>query len=407
VGWLLGSLRHNQNGRGNYPVLAVQGEEGTGKSTFSRVLRAFIDPSTVALRKTPKDGRDLFITAKASHLVCLDNLSGLSPDIADDICRLATGGGFDTRRLFSDDEQTLIDVQKPVVMNGIDDICTRPDLTSRSIILHLPVIDRQHIREIGRFWADFDAAQGRIFAGILDALSCAIRNKGKTGIATGTRLADFAEWVTGAEPALGWPSGTFLERYKEMRDRVTEDNIDASAVGSTLAEYMASIAPVNDWSPTPTHLYDTLTNLAGIKAKAKGWPQSPRGMGNALTRLAPSLRAVGISFTKEHTHDRRYKFVKVAKKAPEAPEAHSETHNSNDNNELGSGGAGRIDGRMGASGRNGAHRSAPPKEAHSDAHIENINKINDKGVSGASGASFTDCTPMTAKEFTGSRRGLI
>jgi len=91
----------------------------------------------VSLRSPPKQPRDLLISAMNAHMVNLDNLSGISPDISDTLCRLSTGGGHDQRALYTDDEQCLVDVQKPVMVNGIDDVATRPDLAERSLIVNL------------------------------------------------------------------------------------------------------------------------------------------------------------------------------------------------------------------------------------------------------------------------------
>jgi hypothetical protein len=49
--------------RGPYPVIALSGEQGSAKSTFTTFLRALIDPNTSALRALPREDRDLFIAA--------------------------------------------------------------------------------------------------------------------------------------------------------------------------------------------------------------------------------------------------------------------------------------------------------------------------------------------------------
>lgn len=313
VGWALGAYR----ALGEYPILVLQGEEDVGKSTVSRFLRALTDPSTSPLRSPPKTIDDLLVSASGSHVVALDNLSGITADMADALCRLATGGGLDKRALFTDSDQVLIDLTRPIICNGIDEIATRSDLASRSIIVRLPRITTPISGE-DEFKREFAAALPAIFGALLSGISASL-TRGYFKMERRVRMVDFVRWVSQAEPAFGWDQGTFLKRFLEMRHRSVEDGIEASPLGGALVDYLASIEPVCDWSPTPAHMLETLTAVAGSRAKSSAWPRSPRGMLNAMTRLAPSLRAIGITFTKDETHDRRYHIHSAGKKAPQAP----------------------------------------------------------------------------------------
>ena len=99
--WALASLRN----RGPYPVIVLSGEQGSAKSTFSGVLRALLDPNTAPLRALPREDRDLFIAASNGHVLAFDNVSGLPAWISDTLCRLATGGGFAVRQLYTDQDE--------------------------------------------------------------------------------------------------------------------------------------------------------------------------------------------------------------------------------------------------------------------------------------------------------------
>jgi hypothetical protein len=92
---------------------------------------SLIDPNTAPLRALPREDRDLFIAATNGHVLAFDNVSGLPPWISDTLCRLATGGGFAVRQLYTDQDEILFDAVRPVILNGIEDIITRPDLADR------------------------------------------------------------------------------------------------------------------------------------------------------------------------------------------------------------------------------------------------------------------------------------
>src|SRR3954464_9736604 len=133
VVWLLAALRAG----GPYPVLAIAGEQGSAKTVLSKILRAVIDPNVAPVRTLPRDERELFIAASNAHVLAFDNLSGLSPWLSDTLCRLTSGGAFSTRRLFTDRDEMLFAAARPIILNGIEDFITRPDLADRAIMLML------------------------------------------------------------------------------------------------------------------------------------------------------------------------------------------------------------------------------------------------------------------------------
>ena len=51
---------------------------------------------------------------------------------------LASGGGFAIRQLYTDQDEVLFDAARPIILNGIEDVVTRPDLADRGLFLTLP-----------------------------------------------------------------------------------------------------------------------------------------------------------------------------------------------------------------------------------------------------------------------------
>ncbi len=101
VAWLVDALHPE----GPYPVLALDGEQGSGKTVKSKMLRRLVDPNYADARAAPREERDLLVAARNGRLLLLDNLSGLDPAMADAICRLATGGGSGERAFFTQNEE--------------------------------------------------------------------------------------------------------------------------------------------------------------------------------------------------------------------------------------------------------------------------------------------------------------
>ena len=287
VGFLLGCYA-----KGPYPVLVLNGEQGSAKSTAGRVLRALVDPARTPDRSAPRDERDLIIAANNGHVVAFDNLSGLRDWQSDGLARLATGAGFGTRELYTDAEETLFWAAKPIILNGITDLAVRSDLLDRSLLITLPRIpdDRRQTEE--RFWATFQAAAPAILAALLDAVSASLGGHRRVTLRRLPRMADFAVWVIAAERAIGWSDGSFLAAYTRNR-----------ASGHELALESASIVPPLlrlpvEWSGTAGELLEQLLPLVGEKViKREDWPANPRALSGQLRRLAPDLRSIGVEVT--------------------------------------------------------------------------------------------------------------
>jgi hypothetical protein len=287
VAWALAVLRN----RGPYPVMVLSGEQGSAKSTFSAILRALLDPNTAPLRALPREDRDLFIAANNGHVLAFDNVSGLPSWISDTLCRLATGGGFAVRQLYTDQDEVLFDAARPVILNGIEDIVTRPDLADRAVFLALEAIPEEQRRPEAELWAAFEAESPKILGVLLDAVAQGLRLLPDTRLERLPRMADFALWATACETAI-WPAGTFWSAYCGNRDEAVENVIEADPVAAAVCAVMAERT---EWTGTATDLLGALAEEAGERvAKAKTWPANPRALSGRLRRAATFLRRVGI-----------------------------------------------------------------------------------------------------------------
>ena len=294
VAWALAVLRN----RGPYPIIVLSGEQGSAKSTFTAILRALIDPNTAPLRALPREDRDLFIAASNGHVLAFDNVSGLPAWISDTLCRLATGGGFAVRQLYTDQDEMLFDAVRPVILNDIEDIVTRPDLADRAVFLTLEPIPEEHRRPEAELWAAFETERSRILGALLDAVVEGLKRLPETQLERLPRMADFALWATACETAL-WPAGTFWSAYCGNRDEAVEAVIEADPIAAAVRALMAART---EWTGNASDLLGALTEQAGERvAKAKTWPDSPRALAGRLRRAATFLRKIGIetSFGRE------------------------------------------------------------------------------------------------------------
>ena len=288
VTWLLAALRPS----GTYPLLAISGEQGSAKTVLSKMLRALIDPNAAPVRALPREERELFIAANNGHVLAFDNVSRLRSWLSDALCRLASGGGFAVRQLYTDQHEVLFDAARPVILNGIEEVITRPDLADRSIFLTLrPVAEarRQSEREL---WRLFELARPRILGALLDLVVYGLRTLPGISLDRLPRMADFALWAAACETAL-WPPGTFGRAYEANRIAAIEGMIDDDPVAACVREIMAERSV---WTGSAADLLRAGAgrSSAGMSRDSTGWPKNPRALAGRLRRAQTFLRALGI-----------------------------------------------------------------------------------------------------------------
>lgn len=279
-----------------FPVLVLCGAQGNAKSTTARVLKSIIDPNEANLRAAPRNEHDLVIGASNGWVIALDNMSNIRSWLSDALCHMSTGGGFATRELYSDRNESIFDAQRPIIIDGIEELVDCPDLLDRSVALALPKL--QMLKSEHEFWSDFQAAHPKILGVVLDTVVCALKRRFEVVLPRMPRMADFAIWATAAEPKLGVEDGEFLCAYETNRQLGTESLLELTPIAEgirTMLEQMPAANGSVHWSGTATQLLDLLNRNVGHSIrKEEGWPRSSRALSGQLRRVAPSLEVVGV-----------------------------------------------------------------------------------------------------------------
>jgi hypothetical protein len=273
---------------GSLPLLALSGRQGSGKSTLTRRFRDLIDPNQAPARQQPRSEDDLIIAARNGALVAFDNLSHISAELSDALCRLATGAGFSKRRLYTDGDEIIVQVRRPVIINGITDLVRMPDLADRALFVDLPT--RSSFAPEAELERAFAGNRPAILALLYDAVSAALRGYSGEKASPGIRLADFERWVRAAGPVLGLEPAeisSVLAENRVMGDRMLiEDDIVASAIQSMLVHRTSFRA-------TATDLLNQLREAVD-EGDIRLLPKGPRALSAHLKRFVPAFERLGI-----------------------------------------------------------------------------------------------------------------
>ncbi len=287
---------------GPFPILSFIGEQGTGKTAAARILRRLIDPNKAELCRPPREEQDMAVGAANRWVVAYDNLSSLKADLSDALCVLSTGGGLTTRKLYTDDEENIFDHKRPVILTGITEVATRPDLLDRALLVTLEPIPKDRRIPESELLARSEALRPRAIGALLDAVSGALRELPGVPARGLPRMADFARWGIGLEKALGWPEGAFLGAYDANRAEAHSSAIEASPVGPAVLGFAEERG---EWSGTAGELLDHINRRRGNEKPPEGWPKTARGLGGAMRMISPALRAHGLEVTFDRGKDRR------------------------------------------------------------------------------------------------------
>lgn len=284
--------------KGPYPVLLINGEQGSAKTTTTKFIRALIDPATALTRSLPGSERDLMVSASNSWVLCYDNLSSLSAALSDALCRIATGAGFGVRQHYSDKGETVFDAARPILGNGIEGVFERLDLLDRTIMICLPALTPEKRRTDEELRMLIQEATPKILGGFMDILSASLKNLPHTEPGELPRMADFAKRVLSIESLLGWETGTFLPYYKSLADASAKEAMEGDHVLQAILQHMNVIPR---WEGTASQLHKIITDKTAYE-KRKFLPKINK---LPLKRLIPALRNYGLELEQQRTGSSR------------------------------------------------------------------------------------------------------
>jgi hypothetical protein len=294
-GWLLTALRSS----GPYSLMALIGPAGSAKSTFTKILRDLTDPNQNPYSGSPHDGREFKVAALNNHVLAYDNLSSLTPSVSDALCRQATGAGNTERQYHTNNKEVRFPyVANPIILNGVTEFVTRPDLLDRAIILHLQHIDTK--RTEAALKRDYNAKRSRIFGAILNLLVEGVRNLPTVRSESSTRMVEAITWceacgLTGFE-------NCYKQTLIENNQAIIENNLLGRGI-------VALMERTERWTGIMTELQKTL------EESGYNLPMRPNELSNHLKEIEPALRTghgIAVKHLKRGDHGRRIEISKVS-----------------------------------------------------------------------------------------------
>jgi hypothetical protein len=190
------------------PIFNASGSMGSGKTTIQRLVKRTVDPT--APETVRFDPRDFLQKASHAYVLMLDNQNTMPEWAADTTCRLVTGEADSKRRLYTDDEDVIIELRRAVLLNGINVPTDRGDVLDRSLVVELERIPDGERKTEEELWERFEAEHPKLLGALFDVLSKAIARKPSVKVSRRPRLADWGEYAASVYEVMGWDAETFL-----------------------------------------------------------------------------------------------------------------------------------------------------------------------------------------------------
>ena len=314
-----------------HPICIPYGEQGSCKSTFCEFQKRLIDPSKINLLTVPKDKSEFVQQLHHNYLVTYDNVSYLPPWFSDEVCKAVTGVGNSKRKLYSDDEDVIINYKRCIIINGINNYLTEPDALDRSILIELERIKSKSRKEESRVEIEFEELRPKLLGFIFDILVKTPQIKTSLELSHLPRMADFALWGEAMARAMDYKPMEFLDAYNRNIGKQNIEAIESNQLAQAIVKFVSSWYDEEKktcWISPTSRVLENLNKMAqtyNIDTSNKEWPKASNSLTKKLRPLLPNLReGLGIHvvmgrITTGSSKNKNTSIIKIWKESPPSP----------------------------------------------------------------------------------------
>ena len=296
VGWLSYVLAHPKVPTNKFPILVLQGGQGSGKTSLTtNVILPLTDPNAVGVQILPNTPRDLAIAAQNAHVLAYDNVRSFKPAMSDVLCIAATGGAISHRQLYTDADQHVVRLHVALILNGLHMFVTQGDLAQRCLPIQLERLPEAKRRTEAELRNAFEADLPAIQRGLFDLIARIFEYLPTAEVTNPERMIDFVRWLAAMEVVDRVPPGVYQAEYSHVLKEGQYDTLMGNVLAAAVLAFVER--SVDDWwTGTPSELYEALADAVDHStARSREWPSNPIAMSKRLRGLQASLLSQGVS----------------------------------------------------------------------------------------------------------------
>ncbi len=288
------------------PILILSGDGGGAKTTTFNIIKRIVDPGSTDTIAFPKQINDLVQILDHNYVNCFDNVSSISEEISDLLCRAVTGAGYSKRALYTDDSDMIYKFKRFIAVNGINLATTRADFLDRSIITKANRIEDKFRKKEADIDKEIEKLKPYVLGYIFDILVKVLKYKDEhpnekifeNGF---PRMADFAEWGEIIARCLGYKKNEFINAYYENINSQNDEVIESSPIAEAILLFVRDREVGLVFRGTPSKLHTDLTNMIDqVKPdlkKSNLWPKASSTLTPKINEVKPNLKQRGVEIT--------------------------------------------------------------------------------------------------------------
>lgn len=278
----------------NVPILILQGEKGSSKSSVLRRIERIVDPKSTDVMGAPRNDADLEIRLNNNYFTTLDNLSYISKRTSDLLARAITGGSSSRRQLYSNTKEVTLNLQCVIALNGIGLVATEADLLDRSIVFKLERIPQSEIKTEKELEETFAEDLSKILSAIFLCISKVLADNEPVTLQKRTRMADWFETAVKIGRIFGLKDEKTSKLIWKNQKEVNRQTLGENLVAQCLQELMSSR---DEYFGSVTQLLGDLCDIAEKNAiKSSLLPGQPNVLSRRLNELKSNFESNGLFF---------------------------------------------------------------------------------------------------------------
>ena len=202
------------------PIMFITGQEDSAKSIRSALIKKLIDPSGNKLEEQlgsfGRNTDDISVHFANNYLSVFDNVSYISHENSDTLCKAITGSSYSKRKNYEDSEEVILKYQRKIILTGIGVNIEHSDLARRTIHYFTKRITQQERKTVDEVNEKFKSIQSQVLGQICNVMQQAYKIYPDVSkeIKEIPGMADFAIWGECISRALGRESNDFITTYK-------------------------------------------------------------------------------------------------------------------------------------------------------------------------------------------------